>query len=244
MNRAILLTAVLGLGMSSIYMLPAFEEVDSALNTTIPERLGDVITDGYAPSDKELKILASDTEFSKAACFAPREDERSFIMAETPHDRLDLSIVLSGHDLANSIHRPERCLEAQGHRIQNTFKSELELSNGHTVPLTFLATQLKASVGPKEDQKFVTIDNLNCYFFVGCHSITNSHTERALIDIKDRVLKGEAQRWAFVTISMRFVDQENRGFGDPPDLEMADKKIRELAKRLAEGNIAWDRIRS
>ena len=244
MKRAITLTVVLGLAMSAIYMLPAFREVDSALDTKIPKTLGSATTFDYSPSDKELAILAKDTAFSKAACIIPRPGERTTILGETPHDRLDLSIVLSGHDLANSIHRPERCLEAQGHRIQSSAKSELTLGNGQTLPLTFLVTKLSGEFGPEGKKEFITFDNLNCYFFVGRNKLTNSHTERTLIDIKDRVLKGEAQRWAFVTISMRFVAQEARAFGDPPDLEMADKKIRELAKELAEQNIDWERIRS
>lgn len=244
MKRSIILTVILGLGMSAIYILPPFKEAESALNTVIPEKLGTTVTSGYAPSEKELNILAKDTDFSKAACFMPREEERSFITMEAPHDRLDLSIVLSGHDLANSIHRPERCLEAQGHQIQSASKSELTLSNGRTLPLTFLVTKLTTEVGPEDQREVVTIDNLNCYFFVGRNQLTNSHTERTLIDIKDRVLKGEAQRWAFVTISMRFVDQEEHSYGAPPNREMADKKIRELAKELAEENIDWDMIRS
>lgn len=243
MKRAIILTAVLGLGMSTIYMLPAFKKVDSALNTTIPDQLGTSITRAYPPSKKELDILAKDTDFSKAACWLPRIEERTTILGDTPHDRLDISIVLSGHDLANSIHRPERCLEAQGHKIQSSSQSEIALSNGEKVPLTILVTKLSGEFGPEDAKEFITIDNLNCYFFVGHDKVTNSHTERTLIDIKDRVLKGEAQRWAFVTISMRFVDQEDRGYGDPPNLEMADKKIRELAKELADQNIDWSRIR-
>ncbi|MEP4077609.1 hypothetical protein [Haloferula sp.] len=244
MKRAIILTLVLGLTMSAIYMLPAFRNVDSALDTKIPKILGSATTYDYSPSDKELAILAKDTDFSKAACIVPRSGERTTILGDSPRDRLDLSIVLSGHDLANSIHRPERCLEAQGHRIQGSTKSELTLSNGQTLPLTFLTTKLSGEFGPEGEKEFITLDNLNCYFFVGRNNLTNSHTERTLIDIKDRVIKGEAQRWAFVTISMRFVDQEERALGDPPNFEMADKKIRELAKELAEQNIDWDRIRS
>ncbi|MFC7338069.1 exosortase-associated EpsI family protein [Haloferula chungangensis] len=244
MKQAIILTAVLGLGMSTIYVLPPFEQVDSALDTTIPERIGSILTSSYPPSEAELRILEADTKFSKAACGMPRTEEQSAITGEVPYDRLDVSIVLSGHDLANSIHRPERCLEAQGHRIQSSSQSEITLSNGEKVPLTFLATKLSGEFGPEGNKQFRSIDNLNCYFFVGHDRVTSNHNERTIIDIRDRVLKGEAQRWAFVSITMQFVDQEERGYGDPPDLEMADKKIRELAKELAERNIDWERIRS
>ena len=38
-------------------------------------------------------------------------------MTTTFGDQVLVSIVLSGHDLDNSIHRPERCLPAQGWTI-------------------------------------------------------------------------------------------------------------------------------
>jgi hypothetical protein len=49
--------------------------------------------------------------------------------------------------------------------------------------------------------KLVPVHNLNYYWFVGYSSVTASHFERTVIDIKDRVLRGYNQRWAYITVS-------------------------------------------
>lgn len=244
MKRYLILTLVLGLGLSAIFAMPEFKQAECALDTEIPDIISGGRTAKYPASDKELAILAKDTEFSKAKCLVPRKEEMSYITMESPMDMIDLSIVLSGYDLANSIHRPERCMPAQGHEIISSQADSLELNNGESIPLTRLVSKLTVLVGPPEDQQHVTYDSLTYYFFVGNKEITNSHTERTLIDIKDRVLLGKAQRWAYVSASMQFLDQENPPFGAPPTLEKADKKIRELLKELAERNIDWDDVKA
>ncbi|MEM9235892.1 MAG: exosortase-associated EpsI family protein [Verrucomicrobiota bacterium] len=221
--------------------MPPFKEAESALDTSIPEKLGPAFTKSKAPTPKELMILAKDTHFSKADCIIPRIEETSLITGDpSAYDLLDVSIILSGHDLANSIHRPERCLSAQGHKIQTSAPSELELGNGFKLPVNTMVTKLEYTTDSGE---YGSVDSLTYYFFVGNETITNSHTERTLIDIKDRILKGEAQRWAYVICSMRFHDQPSHPYGFPlPSKEMADKKIREVLTELAEGNIDWERF--
>lgn len=244
MKRSILLTLFLTAGLSAIFFLPDFRQAECALSTEIPDSLSGGRTSKYPASDKELAILARDTEFAKAKCLIPRREEQSFITMESPIDLIDLSIVLSGYDLANSIHRPERCMPAQGHKILDSQTDELDLGDGRSIPLTRLVSKLTVAVGPPEEGRHATYDSITYYFFVGHRSITNSHTERTLIDIKDRVLHGEAQRWAYVSASMQFVDQDDPPYGAPPTLESADKKIRELLKELAERNIDWNGIQS
>ena len=54
---------------------------------------------------KELQILAKDTEFERT----------QFANTASPyHPAVEVSVVFSGKDLNNSIHRPERCLRSQG----------------------------------------------------------------------------------------------------------------------------------
>ena len=62
-------------------------------------------------------------------------------------------------------------------------------------------------------------------------------------DIRDRVFRGEAQRWAYVTGYIAFVDDENPEWWGPLSREQADKKIRQLLKELAEEKIDWDKVR-
>lgn len=246
MNPSLVLAAVLGLGMSVIYILPPFQQAECALDTQIPEYLGSTIAQNYQASEKELAILAKDTKFSKARCLMPRFEERSFITNKTPYDLVDLSVVLSGYDLANSIHRPERCMPAQGHKISDSSSSTLELANGRSIPITRLVSKQSLEIGPPDERQHVTNDCLTYYFFVGHSAITNSHTERTLIDIKDRVFLGSAQRWAFVSATMRYVpdDSKDRPYAAPANLEMADKKIRELLRELADKNINWAQVDS
>lgn len=244
MKRSILLAATVGLIMAGIYILPPFRQVESAINMTIPTYLGSWQTETYPASQKELNILAGDTKFAKAKCGLRRVEEMSYITMKAPIDIADLSVVLSGYDLANSIHRPERCMPAQGHRGLISSDSTLELDNGRTLPLTRLLSKQDLSYGPPEDRQHITLDSITYYFFVGAEHITADHTERTLIDIYDRVARGEAQKWAFISASMTFRNDPEREMGSMPNLEMADKKIRQLLKELAENNIDWDRIES
>jgi hypothetical protein len=47
----------------------------------------------------------------------------------------------------------------------------------------------------------VNVYNLNYYWFIGYSDITASHFEREYIDMKDRLLHGYNQRWAYVTVA-------------------------------------------
>ena len=46
-----------------------------------------------------------------------------------------------------------------------------------------------------------TLYNLNYYWFIGYTDVTPSAINRALMDIRDRVVKGYDQRWAYVTVA-------------------------------------------
>ncbi|MBB5350816.1 hypothetical protein HNR46_001050 [Haloferula luteola] len=243
MKRALLLTALLAAGLSTIFFLPDFKEVDSAMSLNVPEHLGLWDLEGYPPSEKELAILAKDTRFAKAHCRLPRQEEFSYITGRSPYDFADLSVVMSGYDLANSIHRPERCMPTQGHRSLVSSTSTLELAHGGSIPVTRLLSKQDQAIETPEGRKVITHNCLTYYFFVGHSSITESHTERTLIDIRDRVIKGEAQGWAYVTATMPYSLESELPMGSPllplPD---ADKKIRQLLAELAEENIQWANI--
>jgi len=242
MIRSLSLAFILGLIMTGIYFFPPFQQVESAIDMRIPTYLGSWQTESYPASEKELSTLANDTKFAKAKCGLRRVEEMSYITGKAPIDLADLSVVLSGYDLANSIHRPERCMPAQGHTDLIASGAELELSNGKTIPLTRILSKQNFMYGPVDARKSTSVDSLTYYFFVGAERITADHTSRTLIDIFDRIAKGEAQKWAFISASMPYRDNADREFGDPPTLEMADKKIRQLIEELAERNIDWSRV--
>jgi hypothetical protein len=56
----------------------------------------------------------------------------------------------------------------------------------------------------------VEVYNLNYYWFIGYSDITASHFEREYIDMKDRLLHGYNQRWAYVTVAATVNGSETR----------------------------------
>ncbi len=225
--------------LASIYFLPKAGAVaQSAINMVLPEEQEGWVLKAIPPSEAELKTLAKDTKFAKAICLRARPGEYNSEGYVIP-DRLDLSIVLSGADINNSIHRPERCMPAQGHNITASRSETLALPNGREFPVKRLVSvqTLSSEADQQASQKF------NCvtyYFFVGHDRISNDHLGRTLVDMKDRLVRGMDQRWAYVTVSMWYgkvpwIEKE------VPEAE-ADAKIKEFLSDLAEDQIEWEQI--
>lgn len=223
-----------------VHLLPQVGEVaGSAVKMDLPGSSGGWSFKSLPASKDELGTLTADTEFAKAICLRPRPGEVTIDGHLVP-DRLDLSVVLSGYDLNNSIHRPERCMPAQGHTITASGNVTLQLANGRQFQakrLLSVQTIKPASPGAKEVQ-------FNCvtyYFFVGHDRITNDHLERTLFDMKDRLVRGMDQRWAYVSASMWFgkipwIDK------DVPEAE-TNAKLRKFVSEFAENQIDWAQIR-
>ena len=242
-RRAYILAAILALTLSSMYFLPPFRLTESAMSMEIPGALGDWKTRTYPASKKERETLAADTQFSKASCKRTRPGSWDFLTGNSEADVADISIVLSGYDLANSIHRPERCMPAQGHQIYHSQKSTLEIPHKRNIPVRQLLSVKKFPVsGSKEE---VAVRALTVYFFVGNEVVTEDHMKRTLIDMQDRLKKGEAQRWAYVSVTTFFKTEEDESIpalAGLPDLDKADGMTRELLSELVSRNLDWDRI--
>ena len=144
--------------------------------------------------------------------------------------------------LANSIHRPERCMPTQGHQIYQSEKSALEVPGHGAIPVRRLLSYKKALI---EGTKAETVQNaLTVYFFVGNQVVTEDHTRRTLIDMADRLTKGEAQRWSYVSVTMLF-NNEAQGAARMeglPTLDEADRLARELLAELVSENLAWKQV--
>lgn len=240
MKRELVLLGGLVAGLSAVFLLPDFKTAESALSREIPGNLGTWTTKSYEPTEAERRTLANDTLFSKAACYRSRT--QSFFDTSAP-DRADMSIVMSGIDLANSIHRPERCMPAQGHNIYNSATAVVSVPNGREVPARRL---LSVQNVPVDEFGKVVIprETVTYYFFVGKEQITENHTKRTLIDIEDRLLKGEAQKWAYISVSMWFNGEIGARHPDLLNFDEADQKVRDLLGELAEKNIDWSKIQS
>jgi len=222
-----------------VHLLPQVGAVaGSAVKMELPGSSGGWSFKSLPASKDELGTLTADTEFAKAICLRPRPGEVSIDGHLVP-DRLDLSVVLSGYDLNNSIHRPERCMPAQGHAITASSNVTLQLPNGrqfNAKRLRSVQTLKATSTGAKE----VKFNCVTYYFFVGHDRITHDHLERTLFDMKDRLVRGMDQRWAYVSASMWFgkipwIDK------DIPEAE-ADAKLRQFVSEFAENQIDWDQI--
>ena len=239
--RYFLLPLSLAVLLAMIYLLPQTGTmIPSAVSMKLPERIGGWALQPIPASKEEIETLASDTEFSKALCFQPRPGEFSLLHDTPILDRIDLSIVLSGHDLNNSIHRPERCMPSQGHTINNTTDLVVTLNNGRKITVRRL---LSVQSIPTNEAKteYESFQCVTYYFFVGSHIITHDHLNRTLLDMKDRLLQGLDQRWAYVSIST--------WYGDLPwmqkkiPLEEADSKVEAFLQNFGEVQIDWSKVR-
>jgi len=226
--------------LSSIHFLPSAGKVaQSAVRMELPLEKGGWDFKEQMASEAEKKTLAKDTEFSKAVCLKPRPGEYD-PNGQDVMDRVDLSVVLSGADINNSIHRPERCMPAQGHNILSSNDRNIDLGNGRTIEVKRLRSVQRLPLNEKRTE-FLELNCVTYYFFVGHDRITNDHLGRTIVDMKDRLLKGRDQRWAYVSTSM--------WFGKLPWLENelteseADAKLTDFVKGFSERQIDWDQVR-
>ena len=225
--------------LSSIYVLPRAGDVaQSAINMTLPANVGIWHLQNIPPTEAEISTLDKDTRFAKAICLSPRPGEYAPDGTNIP-DRADLSVVLSGYDLNNSIHRPERCMPAQGHNILSSKNVTLSLANGKTITARRLRSvqTLTNSNNRKQDRQF---DCISYYFFVGHDRVEHDHLQRTLSDISDRLVRGIDQRWAYVSISMWFGKMP--WIENPVTEQEADKKLLRLLTNFAEQQIHWQQI--
>lgn len=235
-----LLPLIMGGSLCAVYVLPqAGTTAPSAVRMEMPGSRDGWEFRSIPPSKEELGTLEKDTEFAKAVCYKARPGEINVEGYLIP-DRVDLSIVLSGNDLNNSIHRPERCMPAQGHTITASGDVIIELPNGRSFHAKRLRS-MQSLQGVKEGSEPMQFQCVTYYFFVGHDQITNDHLERTLVDMKDRLLRGMDQRWAYVSASM--------WFGKIPWIEKdvseaeADEKLRAFISKFAEDQILWDQVK-
>jgi len=240
MTRPILLPVLTGAVMLTVFLLPKVGKIaESAVRMSLPEKLGDWEFETEAASKKEVDILDKETRFSKAICRAPIPySYQSNGMRNLK--RIDLSIVLSGTDINNSIHRPERCMPSQGHQIYDAKSDMLTTTDGRTFPVRDLTSLQVVPLDPK-GEKTAKLNCVTLYFFIGQKEITENHLRRTFIDMRDRLLRGQDQRWAYVSASMWFSEAGEYGL---PSRDYAEKEIRQFLSDLADRNIDWEQIAS
>lgn len=211
-SRLLILQGVLVCGLSTIFFIPRETRIQPCrVRMELPALLGGWFGKPAEVTEAERAGLAPDTEFCRK------------VYDDGFRNQVLVSIVLSGHDLDNSIHRPERCLPAQGWTIvdSKTLHLDVPQAPGGTLPVTRLHDEQEVSLGKG---RVATVYNLNYYWFIGYSDITASHFEREYIDIKDRLLHGYNQRWAYVTVAATISNGRTE--------EQTDLMIQELIKRV------------
>ena len=185
-RQLVVLQSLLVVGLGSVFVLPKKIEVQpAALAKSLPSFVGDWYGSDQPVTQGEKDILGPETQFVRK------------LYTNGKGDQIFVSMVFSGPDMSNSIHRPERCLPAQGWTVVNTNVVTIPLAVGK-VDVTRLRN---LRVFRDENAAPVNIYSLDYYWFVGHDDQTPSHFERTWIDIRDRVLKGENQQWAYVTVA-------------------------------------------
>ncbi len=220
---------VLGIILSVIFFIPEKVELQSSSMTTeLPLRFE--LSGWYGirkqESPAERKTLAPDTLFSKA-------DYRLLYSSDWEQQMPDVhvSLVFSGNDMNQSIHRPELCLPGQGHLNLLGTDTNLTLNNGKEVKFTRLT-----SFRRNDDLPDKKLHYIHYYTFVGKGNIRHSHTQRTICDILDRTLKGKVQRWAYCQIGTYW--SPHLGITQ----EDADSLIQKLICQLLPEIINWEEI--
>jgi len=206
-------------GLSTVFLLPQAPKTKPAgISLKLPIWVGNWIGDDAAVTPREIEVLAKDTQFARKVYTGPEGDV------------ISVSIVLSGDDMTTSIHRPERCLPAQGWSLQNTSQRTITLADSAVLKTTRLSNVREMTT--KDNQRFL-VPNLTYYWFVGYNQTTPSHFTRTMLDLRDRILRGYNQRWAYVTVAATVT----QGIARPERTEvetgaMIESFIRELVPRL------------
>lgn len=219
--RLTVLSVLTAAGLSVVYLIPpGGKQQPAGVRLALPEYLGRWYGVDQKITDKELTFLANDTEFARKQ------------YTNGTGDTVLASIVLSGQDLDNSIHRPERCLPAQGWTIADSRRVHVRVPTlkGGALPVTRLHDVRQV---PTSDGRVVSLYHLNYYWFIGYNHVTASHLERTLLDISDRLIKGYNQRWAFVTVASEITEGRLRfGKSEKETDEMLQQFIATLSPTL------------
>ena len=216
-NRIAILLALLVAGLGSIFLLPhqlGFQPV--GVETDLPKMVGGWYGNDLAVSEKEKSVLG--------------EDKGTSIARKAYHNgvgyEIVASIVLSGDDMSRSIHRPERCMPAQGFTVIDKSSVPVVLPDRGMIRVTRLQNVRNT---PIEDGTTKSIYNVTYYWFVGHTDTTDSHIVRTWLDMKDRLVHGYNQRWAYITVAAQIPPGAE---SDPRNQKLIDGWMKDFIKQL------------
>lgn len=214
-KRLALLFAVVALGLGSIFLLPkqlGFQP--TGVQMELPKMIGGWYGQDVAVSPKEVQVLGKGTEFARKTYRNGRGYE------------ITASIVLSGQDMNTSIHRPERCMPAQGFNVIDKTSSAILLADSGLLKPTRLKNVRNVTT---DDNKPLSLYSVVYYWFVGHEDTTGSHFARTWMDVRDRLVHGYNQRWAYVTVSAILPPGSEQ---DPRVEQVVDEWMQDFIKQL------------
>lgn len=216
-KRLTILLAVIVAGMGSIFLLPhqlGFQP--AGVDPALPKMVGGWYGRDLEVTKKEKDVLGEDngTAFARKAYHNGVGYE---IVA---------SVVLSGEDMSRSIHRPERCMPAQGYTIIDKSTVPVALADRGTFKVTRLQNVRNM---PLEDGSSVSVYNYTYYWFIGHTDTTSSHLVRTWLDMRDRLVHGYNQRWAYVTVAAQLPRGAEE---DPKTQKVIDDWMKDFIKQL------------
>ena len=138
-SRLTVLLAFVTVGLSTIFLLPKGGEQPSGIRLELPEFIGN-----WKGTDSQILDAERSTLGEKSGTEFARKTYRNLEGYE-----LLVSIVLSGHDMSTAIHRPERCLKAQGWTVQESEQVSISLARGGAFPVTKLRNTRIAHIDGK-----------------------------------------------------------------------------------------------
>lgn len=97
-----------------------------------------------------------------------------------------------------AIHRPERCLAAQGWTFKNPTLRTIDI---HGVGRLEVTRVQNTKFVKGADDTPVQVQNICYYWFAGSKDLTPSHLERVWFDSRDRMFGGYVQRWAMIMVT-------------------------------------------
>ncbi|MDB4788602.1 EpsI family protein, partial [Akkermansiaceae bacterium] len=182
----------------------------------------------------EKAVLAKDTEFRRM----------QYVDSNRKLPAIETSIVFSGKNLSQSIHRPEVCLRAQGWTFVHENYLELQgvLPDGVALPVKeMICKRVAMRNREKEGEKptpylndageEVILWRIFYYTFFGHEAIVPGHYQRTLLDMKDRLLKGHDQRWAYATFSSYITSKHaEQGIVPPGAPNFDEEETKEIIK--------------
>jgi EpsI family protein len=223
-RRLLAVEAVLLAGFGSIFLLPhSNKNMASGIAMSLPVMVNGWIGEDAGVTARELEVLAKDTQFAR----------KTYMIGRERGDDIFVSIVMSGDDMTSSIHRPERCLPAQGWTVGRSEQQMLQV-RGKPLQLTKL---YNVQAIPQPDKSQALLHNLTYYWFIGAREMTPSHLTRTIIDMRDRILRGEAQRWAYVMVAINSgITKDGSHFGRTEEEagKIAEQFIQELVPKLTQ----------